>query len=135
MHSTTPRNSFTHQSFSKSHLVALQFNVKVKNLGTTQNVWGKKQAMKKNRPGPFSICTFSLVCIFLLDGWELRNTFKFIMYIRFILFTWTKKIFAPTYHIDTMFLPMFSDEKCSQFGLPPLRSTKKSLIHFIILWY
>jgi len=39
------------------------------------------------------------------------------MYIRFILFTWTKKFFAPTYHIDTMFLPVFSEEKCSQFGL------------------
>jgi hypothetical protein len=29
------------------------------------------------------------------------------MYIRFILFKWTKKNFAPTYHIDTMFLPVF----------------------------
>jgi len=77
----------------------------------------QKTGHEKNRHGPFSICTFSLVCIFLLDGWELRNTLKFIMYIRFILFTWTKIFFAPTYHIDTMFLPVFSEEKCSQFGL------------------
>ncbi len=107
LHRSTPRNYFTHQSFCKPDLVDLQFNVKVKNTGT------HKIQGTKNRPD-----NFSLVCIFLLNGWELRNTLKFIKYIRFIHFTWTKKFFAPTNHIDTMFLRIFSEGKCTYFGLP-----------------
>ncbi len=33
------------------------------------------------------------------------------MYLRLILFTWTKIFFDPTHHIDTMLPPIFTDKK------------------------
>ncbi len=40
------------------------------------------------------------------------------LYIRLILFKWNKKIFTPTYHIDTMFLTVFQEGNLSILADP-----------------